>query len=338
MSLETSDDALVDRIALPGAPVDLIAVVGYLAVAVLLIFRPEVYGTPVATALGLPLLLFAPGYTLVSLLFPGAAPDDAAGDRTLEAARRHGLGGGERAALGFGVSLALLPVFGVALAVSPWAIAPVPVLFGVSGFAVACSVGAAVRRLRRPADRRFSLPVRGWVADARRAVRDGSAGDVALNVALAGAVVVAIAAVGYAVAAPGPGQSYTDAYLLSQNDTGELVADDYPRNFTSGESRPIVVGLDSHEGTETEYTVVVELQRVQQADDGSARVVQDRRLAAFTPIVGDGETWQVRHDVTPTMTGEELRLAYLVYRGPPPEDPTTENAYEHVHVWVNVSE
>jgi len=338
MSLETSDGALVDRLASPAAPVDLIAVVGYLAVAVVLLFRPGVYGTPIATALGLPLLLFAPGYALVSLLFPGAAPDDAAGDRTLEAVRRHGLGGGERLALGFGASLALLPVFGLALAASPWAIAPVPVLFGVSGFAILCSVGAAVRRLRRPADRRFSLPVRRWVADARRALRGGSAGEVALNVALAGAVVVAIAAVGYAIAAPGPGQSYTDAYLLSQNDTGQLVADDYPRNFTSGESRPIVVGLDNHEGTETDYTVVVELQRVQRADDGSARVVQDRQLAAFTPTVEDEGTWRIRHDVTPTMTGEDLRLVYLIYRGSPPEDPTTGNAYEHVHVWVTVSE
>ncbi|WP_134672119.1 DUF1616 domain-containing protein [Halorussus marinus] len=337
MSLETSDGTLVDRLARPGAPVDLIAVVGYLAVAVLVVFRPGVYGTPIATALGLPALLFAPGYALVSLLFPGATPDDAAGGRALDAVRSDGLGGGERAALGFGISLAFLPAFGLALAASPWAIAPVPVLVGASGFAVACSIGAAIRRLRRPADRRFSVPVRGLLADARRAVRDGSVGEVALDVALAGAVVVAVAAVGYAVAAPGPGQSYTDAYLLSQNETGQLVADDYPRNFTSGESRPIVVGLDNHEGAETDYTVVVELQRVQQADDGGARVVQDRRLAAFTPTVADGETWRVRHDVTPTMTGDDLRLAYLVYRGAPPENPSTESAYEHVHVWVNVS-
>lgn len=37
------------------------------------------------------------------------------------------------------------------------------------------------------------------------------------------------------------------------------------------------------------------------------------------------------------MTGENLRLVYLLYEGDPPQDTTTENADEHVHVWVNVS-
>lgn len=339
MSLETTDDTWTDRLTRPGMALDLLVLVGYVAVGIALLFRPGVYRTPLAVALGLPLLFFVPGYALVSLLFPATTPDDAAADRTLAEMTRHGhgLGGVERAALGFGISVAFLPVLGVALAASPWAIGPATVLLSVSGFAVACAVGAAIRRLRHPADRRFSLPVRAWVASAR-GIRGQSLGDAALNVGLAAAVVITVAAVGYAVAVPGPNQSYTDVYLLSQNETGELVAQDYPKEFARGDSRPIVVGLDNYEGDRTAYTVVVELQRVQQASDGSAEVVQERQLARFSPTVEDGDSWQTRHDVTPTMTGEDLRLTYLVYRGEPPEDPTTENAYEHVHVWVNVTE
>jgi uncharacterized membrane protein len=41
--------------------------------------------------------------------------------------------------------------------------------------------------------------------------------------------------------------------------------------------------------------------------------------------------------VTPTLTGQRLRLAYLLYRGSPPPDPTVENAYREVHLWINVS-
>ncbi|UPV74353.1 DUF1616 domain-containing protein [Halorussus limi] len=337
MSHETPADTWVDRLARPALPVDLLAVVGYVAVAVVVLSQPGVYGTPLAAAIGLPLLFFAPGYALVSALFPGATPDDARADVTLADVRQHGLSGNERAALGFGVSLALLPVLGVAVAVSPWTIAPATVLLSVALATVAFAVVGAGRRLRRPADRRFSLPVGAWLDDARRSVSTGPLSDRVLNVGLAVGVLLAVGAMGYAVASPGPGQSYTSIALLSQNETGELVADDYPRTFERGQSKPLVVELTNHASQPTDYSVVAELQRVRKADDGGAKVVQDQQMATFTPTVGPGQTWQTTHEVTPTMTGENLRLTYLVYEGDPPKNPTTENAYDHVHIWVNVT-
>jgi uncharacterized membrane protein len=362
MSHEAADEALLDRLGHPALPLDLLAVVGYVAVAAVLLFRPGVYETPLAVALGVPLLLFVPGYALVSLLFPGAPPDDvadrngvgkpdatmdavavpdatpdAATERNVAAIRQHGLSGVERVALGFGFSVALLPILGIALAASPWTIDPWPVLLSVSALAVSCSVGAAIRRFRRPPDRRFSVPVRAWLGKGRAALVGGSTVESALNLGLAVAVVVSVAAIGFAVAAPGPGQSYTSVSLLAQNETGELVAADYPRNFESGGSKPLVVEVTNHEGEQVQYSVVVELQRVRERGDGGAKVVQDRQLATFTPTVAGGETWRTTHEVTPTMTGEDMRLVYLVYKGEPPQDPTTSNAYRYVHVWVNVS-
>ncbi|WP_435174334.1 DUF1616 domain-containing protein [Halorussus sp. AFM4] len=337
MSHETPDGTLVDRLARPALPLDLLAVVCYAVVSLLLLSQPGVYGTPLGVAVGLPLVLFAPGYALVSLLFPGATPDDAASGRTLTEVRQHGLVGTERAALGFGVSVAAIPILGVAIAASPWSLTPATVLLSVAGLSTGLAVLAAVRRLRRPADRRFALPVRSWFDRARRALSTGSPLDRALNVGLAIAVVAAFAAVGYAVAAPGDSQHFTSVALLSQDDTGELVAEDYPRNFTRGESRPLVVQLTNHEGRRTSYSVVVELQRVEQAADGGPKVLEDRKLATFTPTVGAGERWRTTHEVTPTMTGEDLRLVYLVYKGEPPANPSADNAYRHVHVWVDVT-
>ncbi|WP_276301497.1 DUF1616 domain-containing protein [Halorussus lipolyticus] len=338
MSHEAADDTLVERLARPALPLDLLAVVCYAVAGVALLSQPGVYGTPLAVAIGLPLLFFAPGYAVVSFLFPGATPDDAAANWSVADARQHGLTGGERAALGFGISVALLPLLGVALGFSPWTIVPGTVLLSVAGVASAFSVLGAIRRLRRPADRRFSLPIRAWSEGARRALSGGSATDAILNVGLAVAVVVAVAAVGYAVAAPASGPSYTGVSLLSQNETGTLVADDYPRSFTSGESKPLVVELTNHEGSRTDYSVVVELQRVEQKTNGGSKVLQEQELATFTPSVRAGESWRTTHEVTPTMTGEDLRLVYLVYKGNPPSDPTTDNAYRHVHVWITVSQ
>ena len=42
--------------------------------------------------------------------------------------------------------------------------------------------------------------------------------------------------------------------------------------------------------------------------------------------VDSGETWQTEHDLVSTMTGQELRVSYLLYVGEPPAEPTTENA------------
>jgi len=359
VSHEAADGTLRDRLGWPGLPVDLLAVAGYVVVASALLFHPGVYATPLAVAVGLPLLFFAPGYALVSALFPGAVPDDAgvasegpdaladaseraspgrAADRPRAEDRQHGLSVVERAALGFGVSVALLPLLGVALALSGLSIDPWPVLFAVSGLTVGCSAVGAVRRLRRPPDRRFSLPLRAWGRAASRSVRRGSALDAALTVGLAAAIVASVAAMGYAVAAPAPGESYTEMSVLTRNATGELVAEDYPRAFEPGASDPLVVEVTNHEGERTDYSVVAQLQRVRQADDGSARVVESQRLATFTPTVGAGETWRTTHEVTPTMSGEDLRLTYFVYAGQVPDDPDGSEADGRVHVWVDVTE
>lgn len=338
MSHETADETWVDHLVSPASLLDLLVVVGYVGVSVALLLQPGIYGTPLAVALGLPLLFFAPGYALVSLLFPGAAPDDTASQRTLGQTCQQGLGASERLALGFGVSVALLPALAIAIGLSPWPISPVTVLASVGGLAVGFAVAGAIRRLRRPADRRFSVPVRAWFGDTRRRLSEGSALDTMLTVGLAMTVLLAVAAIGYAVAVPGASQSYTSVSLLAQNETGSLVAEEYPQEIEQGASEPLVVEVTNQEGQSVEYSVVVELQRVRQAEDGGATVLQDRQLATFTPAIESGETWQTTHEVTPAMTGEELRLVYLVYRGDPPAEPTTENAYRHVHIWVTVTE
>jgi uncharacterized membrane protein len=81
---------------------------------------------------------------------------------------------------------------------------------------------------------------------------------------------------------------------------------------------------------------VVELQRVQ-VRNNSTTVLEEDRLRAWQFRVADNRTVTRNHSIAPTLTGQRLRLAYLLYRGQPPADPTVENAYREVHLWVNVS-
>lgn len=37
------------------------------------------------------------------------------------------------------------------------------------------------------------------------------------------------------------------------------------------------------------------------------------------------------------MEGERLRLAFLLYQNEPPAQPTVDNVYRELHLWVNVS-
>ena len=141
----------------------------------------------------------------------------------------------------------------------------------------------------------------------------------------------------YTTVADGGGERFTEFYVLSTNETGAPIADDYPRNFTAGEREPLLVGVENHEDRRTGYTVVVELQRL--AERGNeTRVIRQRELDRFSLTLAPGESVRHNRSVEPTMTGRDLRLTFLLYRGTPPREPTVGNAYREVHLWIDVTE
>jgi uncharacterized membrane protein len=172
--------------------------------------------------------------------------------------------------------------------------------------------------------------------------------DGALNVLLVASVLLAVGSVAYAVAVPPQGEQFSEFYLLTENEDGELVADGYPTEFVRGESAPVVVGIGNNEYESTEYSVIVELQAVEAVDGNltaggpnstnETRVVDRERLGELSATVDHNETWQETHDLSPTMTGQNLRVQYLLYRGEPPAEPTRGNAYRSLHLWVDVFE
>jgi uncharacterized membrane protein len=121
-------------------------------------------------------------------------------------------------------------------------------------------------------------------------------------------VVLAVAGIGTAIATSGGGERYTEFYLGTEDAaTGEHAT--------------------------REYTVVAELQRVR---DG--QVVQQSQVAQFTRTVAHNGSLRREVVVRPEMTGENLRLSYLLYRGTPPEEPSAGSASRHLYVWVDVAD
>ncbi|HEX4841651.1 MAG TPA: DUF1616 domain-containing protein, partial [bacterium] len=87
---------------------------------------------PARIVLGLPFVLFFPGYVLIAALYP----------------RRSDLDGVERVALSLGLSLAVVPLIGLVLNYTPWGIHPTPILVGLALFIAVCSAAAVRQRMR----------------------------------------------------------------------------------------------------------------------------------------------------------------------------------------------
>jgi uncharacterized membrane protein len=312
------------------------------------VVTPGVSETPLRVVLGLPFVLFLPGYALIAALFPeaGVSPhedvvhegDAADGDPAAEPSEREGIDGIERVALSFGLSIAVVPLVGLVLNFTPFGIRLAPILASVSGLTLLLTAVAARRRRQLPEEEQFRVPYRDWLAAGRSELFEpDSQMDAALNVLLALSVVLAAASVTYAVAVPKQGESFSELYLLTEQENGSLVADDYPTEFTVGESQPLVVGVGNHEHRAQSYTLVVEIQDVRIANN-STTVLADRELRRLQTEVANGEDWRQRLDIAPTMTGERLRLAFMLYKGEAPAAASAESAYREVHLWVNVSQ
>ncbi len=333
-----------------GAATDLVLLVGFvlLAVAVLLAWNPN--SPPVRALVGGPLLFLAPGYAVVSLLFPrskaAAVRNAGQGGSTTNAVSTVGSQAGrslhersvsgvtevERAALAFGTSLALLPILGLMIATVD-GFTPATVIVTVSTFVLVVALFALVRRYRVPPRDRYRLEAGARLSAIRSFLFPrGSPALALVNLALTVSVLLALGTGGYALLAPQDGETYTGMQLLSEDDSGDLVAAGYPDSIEPGESVPLTVAVENQEGTAMEYTVVVQQQ---QYADGS--IVDRTELDRVQYELADGATGYGDREVTPTAEDGQIRLVFLLYPdGAVPSEPTTDNAYRYTHLWVAI--
>lgn len=314
-------------------PTDLVGVAGFVLVAAALLTVADVTSTVARAAIGFPLLFLTPGYAVVAVLFPRASPIEPAGGTRL-VGQTGDISDRERGALAFGLSVALLPLFGLALSVSPWGLTGPSVVATVSGFVLVGVVVAAFRRFRLPVRERYRFRLGRKLAFARASLFDTrSTVHTAASLLLVASTVIALASVGFALLSPQQGEQYTNLQLLTEDESGELVADDYPSAVEPDESVSMTLSVDNREGEATEYTAVVQEQWV---DDGE--VLERAELERTEYSVGDGETVTDQQEFTPNADSGTVRVAVLLYDGEVPETPTTENAYRHTYVWIDVTE
>jgi len=284
-------------------------------------------------------LVFLPGYTLTFAVFPGSrTPQDEVSsplDRRYFESSMSSLDPFERIALGVGFSVCLIPLYGyvvgldvIGLAYEPRTIVLVPL--ATTLFAAL----AAIRYLLSPTDIDAPSPFVRLAGVAADEISAPTPGKRVLNVAVVVVLVLATANLAVAVASPAESPEYTTAALLTENDEGDLVADGYPDQLRAGETANLVLRVENRESQAVDYEVVVQLQRV--SADGTVTEVSTRDR--FEQTVDSGSAWERDHRVSSDMSGERVRLAYLIYKGDSPTEPTLNNAYRNLTLWVGSGE
>jgi uncharacterized membrane protein len=291
-----------------------------------------------------PLVIFLPGYALVEALFPErAAAADTRQSETLHSdeptvseSHLDSISRLERVVLAVVVSLGLVPLVAFVVNYTPYGLRLRPIMVAVVGVTVLLSTLGVVRRRRVPGERRrgrssnavttlwsrYVVGERGGVRD-RRSLLPRTNGQRVLNLLLVVSLLVLAGSVGYAaLTPPGDDTGFTEAYLVTQNDTGEYTSENLPSNFTAGESTRLFVALGNHEHERTTYTVVLAL--------------DERELGRFDTTVAAGETQYVEREITPKQTADSVPLQFLVYQGDAPKTATSETAYRTVKLWISV--
>ncbi|ELY60621.1 DUF1616 domain-containing protein [Natronolimnohabitans innermongolicus] len=296
-------------------------------------------------ALGIPLVCFLPGYALVSVLFPSEPTDEYQSfDREKTGLKTPRLVAGglepiERVGLSVAFSIALVPAITLFTSVTPRGIALETVLPGIALLTVGLCLLAIIARYRCPAERRFLPGVSlGSLFFSRRGPRVyDRVNPRPYNVAIAIGLLLLVATAGFALANPSQGDGFTEFAVETENVTGDTETM-YESTYSAGETAELGATITNNEHEERDYETVVILERIGDGDgdDENANVTEREELDRASTTVADGETDEQSFEIEPTMTGSDLRLTLLLFEDDAPSEPTTDDAYQTIHLPVDV--
>lgn len=294
----------------------------------------------------MPLLLFLPGYALVSLLFPATGSNPASlpevGDRRpssgLATEGPIGLDTPGRLVLSVVFSSGLVGLGALAVNFMPVGLSAAPLAITIGAATLGLLSLAAARRRSYPTSERFAptlpRPDLPWADEGRYRFRYTPWNARIPNLALLVGVLLLTASLGYAAVDSPESSEFTEFRIATENMTGETQAL-YDQRLTAGQAQDVGVIVTNHEGTDVDYTIVAVLERVERTDSGVT--VQESRVVGRRDVsVAAGERQRVGVSVRPPMTGDDLRLTLLLYRDGAPDEPSARTAYRSIRVQVVV--
>lgn len=277
-----------------GAIADIAVAVGLaLATTLVVLLAPLV--EPARIALSLAFVLLLPGYVLLAALYP----------------RKNDLDLAERLALSLGLSIAVVPLIGLALNYSPWGIRLNPILAFVTLFIVIAAGAAACRRLMLPSDEGTGIPLNlalpKWPR-LRMADR--------LLALLLVLILTGMGVGGYFLATSSSNsEEFTQFYLLGPDGKAE----GYPTTVETGDVFTLILGVVNHEGQEASYRIQATI------DDRPALSLDSLSLA-------DSEKREMPVALIATRKGSNQKVEFVLYKG------NDGAPYRTLHLWLDVED
>ena len=184
--------------------------------------------------LGLPFVLFIPGYILVFALFPARKTDT-------------GIDIIERIGLSFGLSIAIVPLIGLILNYTPMGIRLEPILLSVFIFIIIIGFIGIFRWTKTDPDERFTVTLDISLPKSESNLNK------ALTIILIITIIIAIASLIYIILNPRTGEKFTEFYLLDSEGDSE----NYTKSINLGENVTGIIGIANHEYKTVNYTVEI---------------------------------------------------------------------------------
>ncbi|WP_297092670.1 DUF1616 domain-containing protein [Thermococcus sp.] len=260
-------------------------------------------------ALGLAFVLFFPGYVFITALFP----------------ERKELDSLERLALSFGLSIAIVPLIGLALNYTPWGIRLIPILVSLTVFNMVFSLAAIYRR------KKAISPWIPWITLDR--IKEelewerSSKLDRALTVILIIAILTSIGTLAYVVTHPKPGEAFTEFYILGPGGK----AADYPTDLFAGENGTVIIGIVNHEHRNVTYYVQIWLVNLTWDNSTNTTIIHEMYpmpgwfnvTLPSVPVNIEGN-WTPQFEANYTFSIDkpgQWQVWFLLFKDKPPELP-----------------
>ncbi|WP_225308163.1 MULTISPECIES: DUF1616 domain-containing protein [Haloarcula] len=307
-----------------------------MAAVIISLRRPNAVPTPIRVTLGFLFIFVLPGYTVLTSLFPAIYSQSAMADE--QRITHYPISFAEGVVLTVGLSIAIVPLSVLVLNFVAWPIGPVSTVVTVAALTAVMSGIAIIHRIVDsqsagvPIERLTSILTGSF--QSKPTIR--SAAEV-ITVCL---LLLSAGIAGAALTQTNGGEQYTELSILTEEaETGNLTADGYPTSLQVGEQTELVVSVGNHEGQTVQYTVVTRLQSVS-TSGGERTVTRATTIDTLSVNVGDGDVSRQAMPITANTVADadRHRLVVLLYKGAPPANPTLENAYRDVHIWINITQ
>lgn len=279
-------------------PSDMLVMLIWIIATFIFIIIPELSGTIIRAILGIPMVLFIPGYVLIAALFP--KKDD------LETI--------ERIALSFGLSIAVVPLIGLGLNYTPFGIRLIPILVSICIYAIILIYIAIYRRRKLPEDDQFSVPFHNVYHIVNKEINTQNRTDKILTIVLIFSIMFAMGMIYYVITTPKIGEKFTEFYILGPSGK----ADNYSTELKLGSSANLLTGVVNHEYSPVNYTIQIMLNK---------DILSSEKL-----MLNNNDIWEKNMTFIPDKAGNDMKLELLLFK----EDNFT-SPYRELHLWVNTT-